>query len=585
MKEGTVSLVAGVDSSTQSCTIVIRDALTGTLVRSGRATHPDGTEVSPEAWWVALLAAIADAGGLDDVAAISIGGQQHGMVVLDSDGRVIRDALLWNDTRSAAAAAALLAEVGAEGPTGYVARTGSLPVASFTATKLRWLRGAEPENAARVAAVALPHDWLTWRLLGYGPTGESPLGPILDALTTDRSDASGTSYWSPAANAYDFDLFERALGRPGVEALGVAEATLVDELLDEAAPGFGSFGVDPATGEAQLGAVADDDDSAPVILPRIVQTGEPAGVTVAHPGDQRAGDAGASRGEGDDSSASGSSATDSSTTGSSASGDSVGTPAVLAAAGVIPAGIIVGAGAGDNAAAALGLDAQAGDVVISIGTSGTAFAVTDHPVADLSGTVAGFADAAGGFLPIVVTLNAARILASVSALLGVDYDEFARLALAAEPGSGGAVLVPYFEGERTPNLPSATATLAGLTIASSTRENMARAAIEGMLCGLADGVAAISGLGVDTRRVLLIGGGAHNAAVQAVAAQVFDVPVSVPTPGEYVADGAARQAAWTLTGTRPAWPVTFVAELGVDTIPAIAAQYRAAQALGSVPRR
>ncbi|UFS57917.1 FGGY family carbohydrate kinase [Subtercola endophyticus] len=600
--------VAGIDSSTQSCKVVVRDATTGALVRQGKAGHPEGTEVDPEAWWVALKTAIADAGGFGDVSAVAIGGQQHGMVVLDAEGRVIRDALLWNDTRSAAAASALIAEVGADGPDGFAARTGSLPVASFTATKLRWLRDAEPANAARVAAVALPHDWLTWRLLGYGPADESPLGPVLDALTTDRSDASGTSYWSPAANAYDFALFEQAFGRPAVEALGAAEAAveahadsaleaeqerivdaavagLVNEALgesdstassdhstdgataygatvdgslgdDSVQPGFGSFGADPATGEPELesvGQAAAAELLPPVILPRVVQTGEVAGVTVDHPGD-------------------------------AVLGTGVTTPAAEFAAPIIPAGILVGAGAGDNAGAALGLNATAGDVVISIGTSGTAFAVTEHPVADVTGTVAGFADAAGAFLPLVATLNAARVLASISTLLGVDYDQFAALALDAEPGSGGLVLVPYFEGERTPNLPDATATLAGLTLGSTTRENLARAAIEGMLCALADGVAAIRSLGVDARRILLVGGAAQNAAVQAVASQVFDVAVSVPTPGEYVADGAARQAAWTLTGTRPTWPVSFVAELPVATVPAITAQYRRAQQLGSLPR-
>ncbi|MCU1438372.1 MAG: xylB, partial [Naasia sp.] len=208
-----MTLVAGVDSSTQSCKVVIRDAETGAVVRTGRAGHPDGTEVHPDAWWDALRAALADAGGLEDVAAISVAGQQHGMVVLDADGRVIRPALLWNDTRSAGAARDLIAEVGAAE---YARRTGSAPVASFTATKLRWLRDAEPQNAARVAAVALPHDWLTWRLLGYGPAGDSPLGPVLGALVTDRSDASGTGYWSSATEEYDLDLLRRALGHPAL---------------------------------------------------------------------------------------------------------------------------------------------------------------------------------------------------------------------------------------------------------------------------------------------------------------------------------------------------------------------------------
>ncbi len=183
----------GVDSSTQSCKVVIVDAealargasAADAIVRTGRATHPEGTSVDPEAWWTALRAAIADAGGMADVSAWAIAGQQHGMVVLDADGRVVRDALLWNDTRSAGAAADLVAEFGAAE---LARRTGLVPVASFTATKLRWLRDHEPEHAARTAAVALPHDWLTWRLRGFGPER-----PALDELVTDRSDASGTT--------------------------------------------------------------------------------------------------------------------------------------------------------------------------------------------------------------------------------------------------------------------------------------------------------------------------------------------------------------------------------------------------------
>lgn len=500
-------LVAGIDSSTQSCKVVIRDSDTGELVRTGSAPHPSGTSVSPDAWWEALLAAIAAAGGLGDVAAISVAGQQHGMVTLDPRGHLVRDALLWNDTRSAAAATDLVNEIGADA---LARRAGSLPVASFTATKVRWLRDAEPENAARVAAVALPHDWLTWRLLGYGPADASPLGPDLDALVTDRSDASGTSYWTPSTGEYDLELFEAAFGRAGREAVGAGAAASADA------------------------AASDVTDATAVVLPRVLAPSESAGLTVESPG--------------------------------------------------IPSGIVVGPGMGDNAGAGLGLDATVGDVVISIGTSGTAFAVTDHPITDPSGTVAGFADATGAFLPLVATLNAARILTAVETLLGVDHDEFARLALSAEPGAGGLALVPYFEGERTPNLPDATATLAGLTLAGSTRENLARAAVEGLVCSLADGMDAVRSLGVEASRVLLIGGAALNTAVQAVAAQVFDVPVSIPSTGEYVADGAARQAAWVLSGTRPAWTVSVAATLAPDLHPGIRSRYREAQALGSVGR-
>lgn len=436
------TLVAGIDSSTQSCKVVIVDAGSGWVVRQGRATHPDGTEVDPAHWWRALVEAIADAGGVSDVAAVSVGGQQHGMVVLDADGRVIRPALLWNDTRSAGAAEELIAEFGVDA---LAQRTGLVPVASFTATKLRWLRDAEPESAARVAAVALPHDWLTWRLRGYGPRDSSPRGPVLEELVTDRSDASGTGYWDPSSGGYDRELLIAALGHDAV-------------------------------------------------LPRVLGADESVEVDAA------------------------------------------------TEAGFAP-GILVAPGAGDNAAAALGVGAGVGDAVVSVGTSGTVFAVSAERTVDPSGTVAGFASADGAFLPLVATLNAARVLTTIAALLGVDVDELSALALRAEPGAGGLTLVPYFEGERTPNLPDATASLSGMTLASTTRENLARAAVEGMLGGLAAGLDALRALGVPLRRVLLIGGGARSAAVQSLAAAVLGLPVEVPSPAEYVALGAARQAA------------------------------------------
>jgi xylulokinase len=242
----------------------------------------------------------------------------------------------------------------------------------------------------------------------------------------------------------------------------------------------------------------------------------------------------------------------------------------------IPAGIVVGAGAGDNAGAALGLGAREGDVVVSIGTSGTVFAVTDTATTDAAGTVSGFASASGEYLPLIATLNAARILDATARLLDVDHDELGRLALEAPPGADGLVLVPYFEGERTPNLPDATATLSGMTLATTTRPHLARAAVEGMLCALADGLAAVQGQGVVAERLLLVGGAAQNPAVATIAAQVFGEKIVVPAPGEYVAAGAAVQAAWAATGSRPDWPIDVVAEPESDHRPVILAAYRAA---------
>jgi xylulokinase len=206
----------------------------------------------------------------------------------------------------------------------------------------------------------------------------------------------------------------------------------------------------------------------------------------------------------------------------------------------------VSAGTGDNMGAALGLGLEKGDVVVSLGTSGTAFGVHDGPTGDATGAVAGFADATGRFLPLVCTLNAARVLTAAASMLGSDLTGVERLALDAPPGAEGVVLLPYLDGERTPELPHATGTLGGLTRANATPANLARACIEGMLCGLADGIDALKDQGVEMRRVLMIGGATRSAAVQRIAPDLFGVPVSVPAPGEYVAVGAARQAAWAL---------------------------------------
>ena len=435
----TRKLVAGVDSSTQSVKIVVRDAETGELVREARGTHPDATEISPSKWLSELTNSTQ--GLLDDVEAISIGAQQHGMVVIDDNKQVVRDALLWNDTRSAAAATDLINELG--GPNKWADAVGSVPVASFTVTKLRWLANNEPDNAKKVSGVMLPHDWLTWQLMG------TP-----DEYVTDRGDASGTGYWSPQTNEYRKDLLKLALGKE-------------------------------------------------VQLPRVASPNEIIGQTTT--------------------------------------------------------GISVAPGTGDNMAAALGLGAATGDIVISLGTSGTAYTVSSNPTNDASGIIAGFADATGNYLPLACTLNAARVINAGAAVLNVSLDQFADLALTAKPGADGLVLLPFLDGERTPNLPNAKGSMHGLTRSNLTPANFARACIEGMLCSLAEASDVITNFGQGTKpnRVVLIGGAAASKAVQEIAATLFNVPVHIPPAAEYVADGAARQASWALSGSKnpPTWEI------------------------------
>jgi xylulokinase len=392
-----------------------------------------------------------------------VAAQQHGMVCLDDRGAVVRPALLWNDVRSSRQAESLVAELGA---TMWAEAVGSVPLASFTVAKLRWLAECEPGSARRVAAVCLPHDWLTWKLLG---------APGIDSLVTDRGDASGTGYWSPAGERYRVDLLEKAFGRP-------------------------------------------------LVVPRVLPPQDSAGET--------------------------------------------------------PAGAIVGAGTGDNMAAALGLGALPGDVLVSVGTSGVVSSVSEAPSADPTGAVAGFADATGRYLPLVCTLNAARVLDTTARLLSVDPHGFSELACAAPPGARGLCFVPYLDGERTPNLPDTAGSLVGLRHDNLTPACLARAAVEGVLCGLVAGADALveQGGASASGDLVLIGGGAASEAVRRIVPSVFGRPVVVPRPSEYVADGAARQAAWALLGgdEPPAVEETELARYEADFEPTVVERFRRA---------
>jgi xylulokinase len=180
--------------------------------------------------------------------------------------------------------------------------------------------------------------------------------------------------------------------------------------------------------------------------------------------------------------------------------------ALLGVAGGVNSQARLSAGTGDNAAAALGLGASLGDAIVSVGTSGVASAVSDAPTADPSGAVCGYADATGRYLPLVCTLNAARVLGSFAGLLGVIPEASDDLALYAPAGAGGLTMLPFLDGERTTSLPHARGLLAGLSRANATPATLARAAVEGVLCSLAVGLDALRVQGVSIRRALLVGG-------------------------------------------------------------------------------
>jgi xylulokinase len=432
-------LVLGVDSSTQSTKVELRDADSGEVVGQGRAPHPPTTpprsEQDPNDWWRALHAAI-EAVDTSAVAAVAVAGQQHGLVVLDASGEVVRPAKLWNDTESAPDAQWLIEQLG--GPDAWAEACGSVPVAALTISKLSWLHRSEPDAWTRLARVGLPHDWLTYQLCGR--------------FVTDRGDASGTGYFDPAKDQYRDDLL-----------------AIVDRELDWSTR-----------------------------VPEVLAPDAIAGTT-----------------------------------------------------NVLGPDAVVAPGTGDNMAAALGIGVQPGDVVVSIGTSGTVYAVSDTPTADATGAVNGFADATGRFLPLVCTLNATKVTDAIARLLGVDH---ARLdALALDPGADATevVLVPYFDGERVPNRPDATGSISRLR-SDVTREQLARAAYNGVVCGLLDGLDALSAAGVPTDgRMILVGGGARSTGYRQLVADLSGRVVRVPHGTEHVAAGACIQAAAVLRGRSP----------------------------------
>jgi xylulokinase len=430
-----MALVAGVDSSTQSTKVELRDADSGEL--RGRAssphppTHPPRSEQQPEAWWSAFEDCWAQLGE-PNVRAISVAGQQHGLVVLDDAGQVVRPAKLWNDTESAPDAKWLLKQLDG-GAAAWADACGSVPVAAFTVTKLSWLHRSEPEHWARMAKVMLPHDWITSRL-----TGRS---------TTDRGDASGTGYWSPTEGAYRLDLLR----------------------------------------------IVDPDRDWYAAVPDVLGPLDDAGAWRA---------------------------------------------------------AVVAPGTGDNMAGALGMAVRPGDVVVSIGTSGTVYAVSERPTADPSGEVAGFADATGRFLPLACTLNATKVTEAVRALLGGDHESFDALAFDSPPGAGGLTLLPYLDGERTPDRPAATGVLAGVR-SDVSRAQVARAAFEGVVCGLLDAYDALAAMVPTDGRLLLTGGGARSGAYRQVLADLSGRMVTIPAVEEAVATGACVQAAAVLLQRDP----------------------------------
>lgn len=428
----THKVVLGVDSSTQSTKALAVDLESGEIVGEGRAAHTGRDIQDPQDWWTALVSAVQQAVPAgSEVAAISVGGQQHGMVTLDAANRVICPAPLWNNVDAAPDAERL------NGLANFAQEVGTYLVTSITIAKLAHLARTDLDSLARLDAVALPHDWLNLRLTGR--------------LATDRGEASGSGWWSPSSGQHRRDLLALAIGEEKAAEIRLPEVCgpneIIGRLSDEAAAALG-----------------------------------------------------------------------------------------------LPAGIPVGPGTGDNMAAALGVGARPGELVISLGTSGTAFAVSEHPVADELGEIEGFADATGRFLPLTCMLNCTRVVDTIASMVGMERDVALESAGALAPGAGGVWMTPYLAGERLPNLPHATGSLFGLTMDNAQPEILVRAALDGVAAGLAYGVEALAEQGVRGNEVVLVGGGSRHPAWRQAIADATGLPVHVRGGREHAALGAAMQA-------------------------------------------
>ncbi|MGB3482099.1 MAG: FGGY family carbohydrate kinase [Mycobacterium sp.] len=448
MTDGSTSrgVVLGVDSSTQSCKVEIRDADTGRLYSTGSAPHPPAfppsSEQHPIDWVTAFVsatrAALAACAEPIAVQAISVAAQCHGLVLLDGAGQPLRAAKLWNDTTGAPNLARLVDRIGSRR---WVLRIGSLPTAAFTIAKLAWIAEHEPKLLDRVGAVLLPHDYLTYWLTGN--------------RVTDRSDASGTGYFDATAGEW------------------------ITEYLNLAA-----------------GAC----DWVPK-LPTVLGPTEAAGVI------------------------------------REAAASELG----------LPAGVVVAPGGGDQHAGYLGLGLSDGDQYFGIGTSGVVATSSRSPVFDPTGMVDGVADLTGGYLPLVSTLNAARVGDVAARLLGTDRAGLEELALSAGD-TRGPVLVPFFDGERKPDRPDARGAFVDMT-SHTTREELARAFVEGPLLSLLSGRDHLRAAGVEfSGGITAVGGGARSKATRQLLADLSGDEVVTLDADEATARGACVQAAAVAAG-------------------------------------
>jgi len=430
-------VVLGVDTSTQSCTIVARRIEDGSIVQSVRAAHPATyppvSEQHPDEWWSAFKKCLSQLDKLD-VAGISVSGQGHGLVAIDDKDQIIKPAKLWNDTTSDKQSENIISEFG---PKYWADKIGTLPLASFTITKLLWLQENEPENYKKLHKIMLPHDYFNYKFTGVA--------------STDRSEASGTGFMDIKTNTFDRAILKK-VGLENADNFEFSRILLPDESA--------GFLTDKVKKELNLSNE-----------------------------------------------------------------------------------VIVGTGANDNPGSALAYGAiNEGDLVVSFGTSGTAFAPYSKSIHDDSGTIYGMANTVSGFIPLICTLNCAKVTDLFAKIMNVSIQEFGDLALQGSNKANRPILIPWIDGERTPNRPKDRASLHQIDNNLS-RFDLARAAFEGVIFGIVSAIEKFEKFNIPMKRLIVTGGGSNSPAYLQFLADVMQMPVHLAEIKDAAATGIAIQAA------------------------------------------
>ncbi|TWI53853.1 xylulokinase [Pseudomonas duriflava] len=438
----------GIDCGTQGTKAIVLDAQSGRVLGEGSASHdltsgPNGRrEQSPAHWITALEGAVQEAltrAGITGktIQGVGISGQQHGLVLLDAEGEILRPAKLWCDTESTPENERLLDYLG--GPAGSLERLGIVIAPGYTVSKLLWTKEQHPEVFSRIAHILLPHDYLNYWLTGR--------------CCTEYGDASGTGYFNVRTRDWDHDLLNH---------------------------------IDPSGRLVRA-------------LPELIYAHEPVGIV---------------------------------------------RPDIAARLG-LSTNVLVSSGGGDNMMGAIGTgNSQEGVITMSLGTSGTVYAYSNQARVSPHAAVATFCSSTGGWLPLICTMNLTNASNSIRELLALDLDTFNQLVDQAPIGAEGVVMLPFLNGERVPALPTATASILGLTAANLSRANLCRAVVEGVTFGLRYGLDLLRETGLRSDAIRLIGGGAKSPVWRKLVADVMDTPVVSTEQTEAAALGGAIQAAW-----------------------------------------